>query len=878
MISYFILKKSGRIIYQLVDDEKLDGSDTGHIRYLPLLLIKDLIKAELCDHIHHVRSSGKVAAFWERHNLLFIACTKQERIPVAVLHKHLFIIDNYLRFSFGPQWQLRLHNDTTTPHSRRALYPTITTDHLTTCLAQLPFLGTSHTLRSHHCLCLVEQIDLQEELNLRLSETLRDCCDSSFPYLPTATAKSTANKISNFFSSSPRRTSPTTILGQHSMETDRCPGNWNHALLFAREKVVVRCSNKDQHRNTPITDDLLYYLKIMVLDYICENMDYENPEQGSYLKQRQNASVPQTITRSYVNEKNVITRINTLNQSLFFNRMTADTTNNEIISPSTSSPTLCTSTSTNDTPSQNSPSFSYVYDSNAAAPFKIQTKSAVTQVSPSTTTIPLVSWSNPPPLIHSTLLSRLPKEYFYGDGISRTASNTTMRELDDDLLHEMTAAMKVTSLTPSLDHHYQHHQYGSDTQLPPNAKALYQKYHLHQQQQQQQHHPISFSPASPPTSFSSTATKDIPCLSSSVPSPSASISSNIPDSNTNRTRQRHNSEDGFASGASPILRRSSANTSPLGKTSRQSIPDRHQQYPFPAKLISPNYPSDDGSSQEGHLQQQQKQKQRQSYQYGTIKIVRRWLKHGNRVISTRVCLALASDGLVVVLLFSDEMLSIDSSSTSNSSKSIQHQQHQHSYHQQIKQFTMMLRTSLHDFTSFLLTKEHVHFTILSFASTYPGLVHFMHIKKGVVFSPRLLDLNDMDKHHEILHEIFETYAIKPVTSQNTVIGKWRWPTVTRLKKLCANMLSVGLSSRLSPPSIRSLQEPTRHRQGFQLMYLSGRQLQNSSNNQDGTQQPLVDLDHGDELLAIYFSFVPKDRIWAMHHQLLSDVSQRHFMK
>ncbi|ORZ15372.1 hypothetical protein BCR42DRAFT_416957 [Absidia repens] len=844
MISYFILKKSGRIIYQSVDDDKLDGSDTDHIRYLPLLLIKDLIKAELYDHIHHVKSSGKVAAFWERHNLLFIACTKQERIPLAVLHKHLFIIDNYLRFSFGPQWQLRLHNETTTPHSRRALYPTITRDHLTTCLAQLPFLGTSQTLRSHHCLCLVEQIDLQEELN-----------------------------NIQLFSSSPRRTSPITVLGQQRyhdnlqyMETDRCPGNWNHALLFAREKVVVRCSNKDQHRNTPITDDLLYYLKMMVMDYVCENMDYENPEQGSNLKQQQNASVPQTIARS----------------------MTADMTNNEIISPSTSSPTLCTSTSTNDTPTQKSPSFAYVYNSNAASPFKIQTKSAVTQVSPSTTTIPLVSWSNPPPLIHSHLLSRFPKEYLYGDGISRTTSNTTMRELDDDILQEMTAAMKVTSLTPSLDHHYQHHQYGSDTQLPPNAKALYQKYHQQQQQQQQQRQhqqqqqQISFSPVSPPTSFESTPTKDIPHLSSSFPSPSTPITSNIPEGNTNRTRQRHNSEDGFASRASPILRRSSASTSPLGRTSRQSIPGRHQPYISPEKHISPNYASDDSSSQEGHSQQQQKQKQRQSHQHGTIKTVRRWLKHGNRIISTRVCLALASDGLVVVLLFSDEMLSIDSSSTSNS-KSLQNQQHQQYYHQQIKQFTMMLRTSLCDFTSFLLTKEQVHFTILSFASTYPGLVHFMHIKKGVVFSPRLVDLNEMDKHHEILHEIFETYAIKPVTSQDTVIGKWRWPTVTRLKKLCANMLSTGLSSRLSPPSIRSLQEPTRHRQGFQLMYLSGRHLQSNSNSQGGTQQQQqqqnwVDLDHGDELLAIYFNFVPKDRIWAMHHQLLSDVSQRHFMK
>jgi hypothetical protein len=193
---------------------------------------------------------------------------------------------------------------------------------------------------------------------------------------------------------------------------------------------------------------------------------------------------------------------------------------------------------------------------------------------------------------------------------------------------------------------------------------------------------------------------------------------------------------------------------------------------------------------------------------------------------------------------------------------------------------MALRTGLYDFMSFLLTKERAHFTILSFASTYPGLVHFIHIKKGVVFTPQLVDLNDMDNNHEILHEIFQVYAIQPTTSSTTttMIGKWRWPTVTRLKKLCTNMISTSHffsnSSSSSPPPpqppfIRSIQEPTKHRQGFHVMYLSGHHHL-SNNNQH--------LDSGDELLAIYFSFVPQDRIWFMQHQLLSNVSQRYFMK
>ncbi|ORY98347.1 hypothetical protein BCR42DRAFT_497374 [Absidia repens] len=883
MISYFILNKSGNLLYQSINGGKLDNTDNGRIRYLPLLLIKDLIKANLNNHIQHAYSAGKLVVFYERHNLLFIANTKQDRIPITVLHKHLVIMDNFLRFTFGPQWQLRLHNDISSHSRRLALHPTLTTHQLSTCLAHLPFIGSSYTLRSHRCLCLTEQVDLQEELNTRLTETLRDCCNNSFPHLTHATVKTSGNKFSTFFANPRRRTSspPPHFYshqqngqdnGQSSPETNHLPSNWNHALLFAREKIVVHCSNKDQLSGSPITDDLLYYLKLLVADYLCKHFDYgATTQQEPHLKEQQNASIPQTIAGS--------TTTNISSSSI---------TNTNSISPSTSSPTLCTSSSTNDSTNQISPSpFSYIHDTNTTPAFKIYTKATTTQVSSSTTTIPIVSWSNPPPLIHSHLLSRLPKNLDHDETLkvpgttTSTLTEDVTLDMEDDLLNEMTAALKVSSLTASLDHHYQHHgDNDNPILLPPNAKT-----HHHQHQL----HPRSSSPTSISTSLASTSCKDTSYLSSSVPSIAATNISTLIINNSNN-HIRHYSEDGSTNNDLPVRRRGSTNSSPLaGRSRRQSLVDRHhhhhrhRHHHILAKYISQSDQSDEGS-QDGQQKQHhpQNQSQRQKHQRGAIKTVRRWLRHGNRIMLTRIHLVQVSEGLVVVLLFTDEMFS---TSTLPSSKSVKYQQRQQ---HQLKQFTISLQNGLHDFSSFLLTKESVHFSILSFALTYPGLVHFIHIKNGIITSPQLVDLNEMDKHHEILHEVYGTYNIKPATSISTVIGKWRWPTVTQLKKMCDSMLYHGFSSRHAPPKIHSLQAPTRQRQGYHYMYLSGhhhrhhhqQQQQQHQNPTQGQQKHSfsMDQDHDEELLAMYFSFVPVDSIYAMHQQLLSDISQRHFFK
>lgn len=98
---------------------------------------------------------------------------------------------------------------------------------------------------------------------------------------------------------------------------------------------------------------------------------------------------------------------------------------------------------------------------------------------------------------------------------------------------------------------------------------------------------------------------------------------------------------------------------------------------------------------------------------------------------------------------------------------------------QVKKFKSRLRSCLSDFTMFLLTKEATHFTNLSFAVTYPGIVHFVHLNRGVMFSPLLVDLNELDKNHELLHEVYGKYYSTSATDQCI----WKWPSESNLKKL-----------------------------------------------------------------------------------------------
>ncbi|KAI9301086.1 hypothetical protein BJ944DRAFT_11738 [Cunninghamella echinulata] len=313
MISYFILNKSGNIIYQTVPTDKLESSEQNGIKYLPLLVIKDLIKNNLNTHIKHITTGDKVFAFWERHSLLYIACTKHERIPVSVLHKHLIVMDNFLRFNFGPQWQMRIEGNMYPRSRRHTLQPPLTIKKLTTCLEQLPYVTSYCSLRSPKCLCLIEQVDLQEDLSIRLIDTLQQCCNNVFIPSSSTITKPTI-KISTLFSQ-PRKPTDKPIFYPHrhrnqhhnhnqqqafiQKDIDRPFGVWEHAFLFAREKIVVHaCNNKDQKLKqsspeNPIPTELLYFLKIMVADFIYEYCDTMEQDESSLIQH--GASVPQAI-------------------------------------------------------------------------------------------------------------------------------------------------------------------------------------------------------------------------------------------------------------------------------------------------------------------------------------------------------------------------------------------------------------------------------------------------------------------------------------------------------------------------------------------------------------------------------------------------------
>lgn len=70
MINYFIINKLGTVLYQSAQGKRNNSTtgsinDSQRIRYLPLLVIKDLIKANLNNVIQYVRIGNKTVAFKE---------------------------------------------------------------------------------------------------------------------------------------------------------------------------------------------------------------------------------------------------------------------------------------------------------------------------------------------------------------------------------------------------------------------------------------------------------------------------------------------------------------------------------------------------------------------------------------------------------------------------------------------------------------------------------------------------------------------------------------------------------------------------------------------------------------------------------------------
>lgn len=167
-----------------------------------------------------------------------------------------------------------------------------------------------------------------------------------------------------------------------------------------------------------------------------------------------------------------------------------------------------------------------------------------------------------------------------------------------------------------------------------------------------------------------------------------------------------------------------------------------------------------------------------------VKLVKRWIKLNDKVYLANIIIIFLNDGLCSVILFQD-----DPEKNSNKHHKPSASSPWKPPSNQVKQFKTELKACLSDFTAFLLTKEATHFTNLSFAVTYPGLVHFIHLDKGVMVSPLLVDLNELDKNHELLHEVYGKYYSSSTGGVDRST-KWKWPTEPNLKKLVSLSFSL----------------------------------------------------------------------------------------
>ncbi|KAI8381096.1 uncharacterized protein BYT42DRAFT_565226 [Radiomyces spectabilis] len=749
MITYFILNKSGDIIYHSSNTKRQLTTEESRICYLPLLLTKDLIRSHLNGRLQYLKTGNKTIAFWEKHSLLYVAWTNNTQIPVSLLQQHLRSIYCFLRFTYGPQWHS--HVQTSMGSSRSQRIPLISLSGISDCLSRLDFLTGPPSLRSSGMLCFVEQVELHEDLRSRLVSCLRECCENAFPFSSRATSSST--KLASFFTP-PKRTMTVrshphdkTVLMESFRGTEPALHQWTDAFLFAREKIVVRCSNPLQSMTCngddtdDVSDNLLYYLKSLLVQYL----DVRAEKYRQY-NTRQSGSSPQDISRQ--------SSANSLHETTSVN--------------STSLPTLCTSSSTSDTPSQKSP-FTFVYSSSSSAPpYKIREKTpSSVMVVPSNVSSPSISWSSPPPLIYNRLLSQF----------SQRSSHTLSRFSSIDPL----------SIPSRVDSHH-----SSDTQLPPNAAALYI-------------HPSSSNPV-----LSSTNNY----MSNSLPSePAAFLREQFP-------------------------LRSSTHSSPTTRSRKNSFTEQIPSKDSIKHLITnllhsdPEDDTPDDDLWETHG-----------------KVFRGWIKKEGQLFPCRIFLTSVSNEFCAMVVCRDDLDRSEkiriATQPVRTRPSVFRQAHQ------LQCLQQNLQDMLQDFSAFLLTKEAAHFTILSFAVAYPGLLHFMHMEKGIMVAPQLVDLNELDKDFEVLHGIFSRYDFH----SKTTLYSAQWPRATKLKRLSDQMACLGDNMTSGSRIVRVLEDkgpgsPCE----FTYLYQRGQ--------------------HGEELRALYFGFVPPERMWEMHQRLFQDISQR----
>ncbi|KAI7878657.1 hypothetical protein K492DRAFT_208838 [Lichtheimia hyalospora FSU 10163] len=772
MIALLILNNSGDVIYQSTFSTQQQPNEANIIRlFLPLLVSKDLLKANYHDRIHYVHHRNKTIAFWEKHGLLYLMWTKRGTVPADMLQHHLHIIDRLLHFQFGPHWYDKVEGITTSSTRPLRWRESLTISHtdIATCLSRLPFLMVAAPLLprlySPEMLCCVEQVELQDDLRLRLEECLKESCDTAF-----GNHQNTSSRFVSFFATPPssRRVLNLSPLMRHYQHTENHHHHyqWTDALLFARDKLVLRCSksnNQDDLLESTLPSDALLFLKNMAFEYAEQAAAREDiAEQRMSRPSASSSKSHDTIETSYDDDDNGPTP-----------------------QPSSSEAT-----------SQKS-SVTYVYDSSSvSAPFKIREKSTSSvTVASSNCSTPSLSWSSPPILMHNQLLSRLSRKSL---------------DYDDRPLPELRRWSSLTRPTTTVSASQPPPPHSSTTdllpsdQLPPNATIF--------------HHP-------------STDSLDEKPLDGALPS-------SLP------------LESGFDYANRPTLRQS-APSSPASRSRSPSNADRLSARTSLRNMFSTFLQG------EQHQQQQYTTEDDITPQHEG-KVMSRWIKwkHQHHMTLCVILLVHLGDGLCATIIFKDDHEKQQRQSNTH------HHHHHHlddilpdrmTNHTAVKTLRTTLQDQLKDFSSFLLTKETTHFSILSFITSYPGLLHFIHIRHGSMLSPRIVDLTYLNQDHDLILEMGEKYQEWVSCSEKA--PRWGWPSVTRLEQLSEEMVKVAKASSVTTTAEYQVHQLPGH-PGFQCAF---RRAKDNS---------------GEYLMAMYFSFIPEAVVLDMHHRLFHDVGQR----
>jgi hypothetical protein len=167
-------------------------------------------------------------------------------MPISVLQLHLKVMHDFIRFHYGPHWCLQVQGNNVRNSKSNRL---ITLSEIQVCLSQLPFLYGYTALRSCDSLCCCEQVQVSEDLRLRLTENMTRCCQSCF--------------IHQHHQHRPF------LLHNHYQDThiSTTSSTWSLCYLFAREKIVA------QSHNDPdlLSNEFIYFLKLLVSQYLQES-------------------------------------------------------------------------------------------------------------------------------------------------------------------------------------------------------------------------------------------------------------------------------------------------------------------------------------------------------------------------------------------------------------------------------------------------------------------------------------------------------------------------------------------------------------------------------------------------------------------------------